>query len=231
MNAQSSRREAILVLRAGMACAAFAVAAGCVSSGVYPDAWAAKVEAGAAGCPTIDGEYVNEGEYFEKVDDDGLKRHTTTFGQLAACMECSIGEPAEGAGATAVTETYLTFRLQLVDDVLKISATAADGATHGYEQKIRKRCADSMMLIEAEWWSSLEEEEGQEMFGATLGMSVLMRGSWKLGRAEDGSLLVQQTAAGSLLVFYWPILPMSFKEWVRFPPVAPEPAQHSALAP
>lgn len=227
-------------MRAGAACAAVAFAAGCVSGGVYPNAWAEKQEVGSAGCPVIDGEYLNEGEYFEKVDDDGLVRHTMTFSDSFGCKECPGDElaPGESFGCmecfgdeqtpipevAAVTSPYERFSLRLVDKTLHIRATAADGSTRSFEETVRTSCRDSMMLVGAEWWSSLEEEEGQEMFGATLGMSILARGSLKLGRAEDGSLLVRQSATGSLLLFYWPILPMSFSEWVRFPPAATTPA-------
>jgi hypothetical protein len=214
-------------MRAGAACAVFVFAAGCVSGGVYPDTWAEKVEAGATGCPVIDGEFVNEGEYFEKVDADGLIRHTTTLGEIG-CLNCKAEKETARVTVAAVTNSYEKFRLRLVDETLHIQAIAADGSTLDVEQPIRKSCSKSMMLVEADWWSSLEDEDGQEMFGATLGMSMVARANWKLGRAEDGSLLVRASETGSLLVFYWPILPMSFSEWVRFPPAATTPAAEAA---
>lgn len=232
MNGRTIRRHSRLgpAVRAGTACVTLAFAAGCVSGGIYPDEWAKKVEVESTDCPVIDGEFVNEGEYFEKVDDDGLIRHTTTLGSLSGCFDCLAAEVPTGVTIAAVTDSYQKFRLQLVDETLYIQATAADGSTLALEQPIRKSCSDSLMLVEADWWSSLEEEDGWEMFGATLGMSMLARGSWKLGRAEDGSLLVRQSASGSLLLFYWPILPMSFSEWVRFPPAVPTPVAEE-LAP
>ena len=237
MNGQGIRRQpgARAAMRAGAACAALAFTAGCVSGGVYPDEWAEKVEVGSSDCPVIDGEFVNEGEYFEKVDDDGLIRHTTTLGEFG-CLSCQHEmEPAlemepDRVAITAVTDVYPKFRLRLGDETLHIQAIAADGSTLDIEQPVRKSCRDSMMLVEADWSSSLEDEDGWEMFGQTLGMSTLARSNWKLGRAEDGSLLVRASESGSLLVFYWPILPMSFSEWIRFPPAATTPAA-AALAP
>jgi hypothetical protein len=76
--------------------------------------------------------------------------------------------------------------------------------------------------VQADWWSSLEEEEGQEMFGYTL-MSMLARSSLKFGRATDGSLLVRQSMVGSLMVLEWPIFPMAESDWIRFPPATPRP--------
>jgi hypothetical protein len=229
MNGQTIRRwpRARAAIRTGAACAAFVFVAGCVSGGVYPDAWAEKAEAGSTGCPVVDGEFVNEGEFFEKVDDDGLIRHTTTLGEFG-CLKCQPDKESARVTVAAVTDSYEKFRLRLVDETLHIQAIAADGSTLDVEQPVRKRCRDSMMLVEADWWSSLEDEEGQEMFGATLGMSMVARRNWKLGRAADGSLLVRAGESGSLLVFYWPILPMSFSEWVRFPPAATTPAAEAA---
>lgn len=225
MNGPVTRRgmRAQAVMRAGAACAFLVLITGCVSGGIYPENWAKKIEIGSTDCPVIDGEFVNEGEYFEKVDDDGLIRHTTTLGSLSGCFDCFAAEVPTGVTVAAVTDTYPKFRLQLVEETLYIRATAADGSLLEVEQPVRKSCRDSMMLVEADWSSSLEDEDGWEMFGATLGMSTLARSSLKLGRAEDGSLLVRASESGSLLVFYWPILPMSFSEWVRFPPTAPTP--------
>ena len=75
---------------------------------------------------------------------------------------------------------------------------------------------------ESGWYSSLEDEGGWEMFGYTLGMSVLARGSSKFGRAADGSLLVRQSEVGSLMVLQWPVFPMANARWIRFPAAASE---------
>jgi hypothetical protein len=88
----------------------------------------------------------------------------------------------------------------------------------------------ALLQVEAGWWSSLQEEDGWETFGATFGMSLVSRASMKFGRAEDGSLLVRQSALSSLMVLQWPVLPMAEAAWIRFPAAAGSPPEGDVAA-
>ena len=208
--------------RIGAAALMLALLSGCVSTSVYPDHWAEQVEVERGTCPDINGEFVNEGEYFEKVGDGGVIRHTVSLGSLA-CADCTEDERAEAKSFTALTEAYGRFRLELADDTLRIIANTDDGLVYEYEQPVRTSCSGSLLKVESGWWSSLQEEGGWEVFGSTLGMSLLAHGSTKLGRATDGSLLVRQSMLASLMVLQWPVFPMAEADWIRFPAASPRP--------
>lgn len=200
---------------------------GCVSTATYPEHWATRLEVKGGACPVIDGEYLNEGEYFEDSGDGALVRQTVHLNAIV-CMHCSEGERTDADPVAPPADAYQRFRLELAHETLKITATTADGRTFSHEEPIRASCRDSLLLVDAGWWSSLQEDEGWELFGSTLGMSALARGSLKLGRSEDGSLLLRQSVVGSLLLFYWPILPMAATEWIRFPPATSSPEANGA---
>ena len=211
----------LAVCRVGVAALVLALLSGCVWTSMYPEHWAERVETQGGDCPDIDGEYLNQGEYFEDVADGGIARYTATLGSIA-CPGCSQQEFEEGSSFTPMTETYERFRLELEGEVLVMTAIAADGATWRHEVPVRTKCSGSLLEVESGWYSSLEDEGGWEMFGYTLGMSVLARGSSKFGRAADGSLLVRQSEVGSLMVLQWPVFPMANARWIRFPAAASE---------
>jgi len=205
----------------GAAALMLALLSGCVSTSLYPDHWAEPVEAKGGTCPDINGEFVNEGEYFEKVGDGGVIRHTVSLGSLA-CATCTDDERPVAGSLKSLTEVYSRFRLELADQTLAITATTGEGGLEfRQEQPVSGQCSDSLLKVQADWWSSLQEEGGWEVFGATLGMSMVARSSLKFGRAADGSLLVRQSLLGSLMVLQWPVLPMAQAEWIRFPAVSP----------
>jgi hypothetical protein len=207
--------------RIGAAALALALLSGCVSTSVYPDHWAEQVEAEGGTCPDLNGEFVNEGEYFEKVGDGGVIRHTVSLGALA-CATCTGDERPVAGSLKSLTEVYSRFRLELADQTLAITATTGDeGIEFRQEQPVSGQCSDSLLKVQADWWSSLQEEEGWEMFGYTLGMSLLARSSLKFGRAADGSLLVRQSLLSSLMVLEWPVFPMVGADWIRFPAASP----------
>ena len=211
------------IRRVGAAALMLALLSGCVSTSVYPDHWAEQVEAEGGTCPDINGEFVNEGEYFEKVGDGGVIRHTVSLGALA-CATCTDDERPVAGSLKSLTGVYSRFRLELADQTLAITATTGDeGIEFRQEQPVSGQCSDSLLKVQADWRSSLEEEAGWEMFGTTLGMSVLERSSLKFGRAADGSLLVRQSLLSSLMVMEWPVLPVAVAEWIRFPAASPRP--------
>ena len=108
------------------AAAVLGLLSGCVSTSVYPDHWAKQVDPARGECPDVDGEYLNEGEYFEKVGDGGIVRHTVTLGALA-CAACTESERQAEGTLASVTEAYPRFRVELADETLAI--TASTGTT------------------------------------------------------------------------------------------------------
>ena len=59
-----------------------------------------------------------------------------------------------------------------------------------------------------DWKHSIQEEGGAEALGMTMGMfHWFERTSWKLARAEDGSLLMRKSEGGSLMLYWFPVLP------------------------
>ena len=208
---------------AGAAALALALLSGCVSTSVYPDHWAEQVESEGGTCPDINGEYVNEGEYFEKVAAGGVIRGTVSLGSLA-CATCTDDERPVAGSLKSLNEVYSRFRLELADQTLTITATTGDGGIEfRQEQPVSGKCSDSLLKVQADWWSSLQEEQGWEMFGTTLGMSLLERSSLKFGRATDGSLLVRQSLLSSVMILEWPVFPMAEADWIRFPAASPRP--------
>ena len=218
-----------LLLRLLGGAAASVLCAGCVSTAEYPDHWAEQVEVESGACPDIDGEYLNEGEAFEEVDEGGIVRHTFALADLA-CAICTEAEVSALDSLASLTPAYERFRLRLADEILTITATTVDGVAFRREQPVRARCSGSLVLIESSWRSSLQTEQGWEMFGTTLGMSTLERTSLKLGRAEDGSLLVRPSLVASLMLLQWPILPVVVTDWVRFPVAIPRPGPGNSPA-
>jgi hypothetical protein len=194
--------------------------AGCVSTAYYPDHWAERAKSKGQACPDIDGEYLNEGESFDKVGDGGILRHTVSLGELS-CTACTDEERLGSESFTSFTPAYERFRLDLEDEVLTITATTADGVAYAHQRPVRSKCSGSMLQVEAGWLSSLEEEGGWEIFGSTFGMHILERASLTFGRAEDGSLLVRHSGVGSLMLLQWPILPVVSAAWIRFPAATP----------
>ena len=208
------------MFRTTIICVAACLASGCVSTGIYHDDWAGKAKLESDGCAGIDGEYRNEGETFQKVDG---RIEAQPVGLLKLLAQGYVAGDVPGDGTERIA-------LRLADKTLQVTTTSADGSTSVFERPVAS-CGDSMIVLDTEWTHSLEEEGGAEMLGMTMGMvHYFDRQSWKLGRAEDGSLLVRSNDSGSLMFYWWPVLPFSETDWFRFPAVEPSQAVVVAAA-
>jgi hypothetical protein len=210
------------MLRISAVFAICVLTSGCISTGVYPDSWADKSEVKSGDCPDIDGEYENEGESFSKARNNGLELHAFS---LADAFEVGFAANDEAMHANEKV------RLELVDMRLRVTAIGPDGSIRSNELPVL-RCRGSMMIMDANWTHSLQEEGGAELLGISFGMiHWFERTSWMLGRAEDGSLLMRTTSAGSLMFYWMSVLPGGESTWVRFPAVVPSSEQLAGVAP
>lgn len=197
-----------------------AIVAGVLASGcsaVYHDSWAKKADVKAGGCPNLEGEYRNEGEMFRKGDDGQLERHTVL---LADALNADFYHPF------LRTDPAEKFRLESVYKAIRVTTTFTDGSTQNFERPTAG-CSDSMLVLEAKWTGSLQEEP-------TIGSTVIgfyERSSTQLSRAQDGSLLVRFARRGSLHLFYVPVLPGGDSVWFRFPEVGMSTAEGVASPP
>lgn len=221
------------MIRISAVLACCVVTSGCVSIGPYPDQWAEKARVESGACPLIDGDYQNEGESFGKTR-RGSKRSTTSLVQVLAegfsmesdRMNPSIDGPqteqlAESPATEPLTDIppdpHEKVSLRLVGNTLKVTATGTDGSTASFERPVELECRDSMLLVESDWSTTLNDEE----MPTSVFLHMLEREAWKLGRAEDGSLLLHVSYAMSVMVLEWPIFPALASGWIRFSAVAP----------
>ena len=209
------------MFRIAITSVAACLASGCISTGIYHDDWAAKAKSESGACAGIDGAYRNVGETFQKID-----------GRIEGQPVNLLHLLTYGADSSAVpSEGNETIALKLADMTLHVTTTSADGSTSDFERPV-VNCGDSMVVLDKEWTHSLQEEGGAELMGVSLGMIHFFdRQSWKLGRAEDGSLLVRSNDSGSLMFYWWPVFPFSETSWFRFPAAEPSPAVAVAAAP
>ena len=205
---------------AALACCAFE--AGCTSYGVYSDSWAEKKTVKSGACPDLNGEYLALGETFNESHGQQTQSYPVELAMtLSEKVDYSI------PGAISLEKVGL----QLEGDVLRVTATLIDGGELRFERPVGG-CEDSMLVVDTDWHSSITEEESSVAFGTTLGMvHFFERISWRLARAEDGSLLMRKTEGGSLMLWWFPVLPGWDTVWIRFPPYVPTAKAASAPHP
>lgn len=197
---------------------AAALASGCVSTGIYPDEWAERTHVTGGGCPAVSGSYENVGEQFYRTAGHIARREIGLFDEL--------GEYAIGS----VAGEFASIRLDLVEGALKVTGIREDGSTAGFERPV-EGCSGSMVNVVTDWKHSVEEPGGAELLGMTLLMvHWFERTATKLARAADGSLLVRKSEAGSLMLYWMPVLPGGQSEWIRFPPATGAPARVARAA-
>lgn len=197
------------------ACAAFltcVLAGGCTSYGVYSDSWPEKASVESGQCPDIDGEYVSQGETINETDGQQYPGQPV---ELIAVLSEGIDYSIPGA------EYLEKVGVQVVDETLRVTATLNGGGELRFERPALD-CRDSMLVMGTDWKHSIQEEGGAEALGMTMGMfHWFERTSWKLARAEDGSLLMRKSEGGSLMLYWFPVLPGWETTWIRFPRFIP----------
>jgi hypothetical protein len=185
---------------------------------VYWESWAKQVLVESGACPVIDGDYQNAGERFLKAKHDTYERQNVSLAHLLNHWVSAQQPPADDRlGRTAFNpaeDAYQSVSLRLTEGTLHIRASRADGGTRAFDLPTRQQCRDSLLFLEKGWGDS----------GTMLYLSVVERSALWLGRAEDGSLLVRQSASGVGFVMYLPVSVDTEAFWFRFPPVAHTPA-------
>lgn len=203
---------------------AAAIATGCVSSAVYPETWAGRVQVESGACPVIDGEYRNVGELLTYASNDRLERTEVSLSEIfneaaydTPAQDLSSEQPIpQGDDRPGIPfpeqggQDYRTMRLRMAQESLSVEAVLADGSTRTFELPTRRKCRDSTLLLETDWSAET----------LSLLVSFVDRSTLALGRAEDGSLLVRAGSSGGLFIFQWPILVGGGAGWIRFPPAA-----------
>ena len=205
LHASANRRSLAVIL-------VCAFATGCVHRPVYGESWAKQVIVESGACPVIDGDYQNAGERFLKAKHHTYERQNVS---LAHLLDGWVSAKRIGRVAfNPAEDAYQSVSLRLAEGKLHIRASRADGSTRAFDLPTRQQCRDSILLLEKGWGDS----------GTMLYFSLVERSALGLGRAEDGSLLVRQSASGVGFVMWLPISVDTEAFWFRFPPVAPSPA-------
>jgi len=188
-----------------------AFAAGCIHRPVYWESWAKQVTVESGACPVIDGDYQDAGEVFLKAKHGTYERKDVSLAHLLS----------EWAGAKRIARfasdpdevVYQSVSLRLEEDKLHIREWRADGSPTAFDLPTRQQCRRSNLLLEKGWGDS----------GTMVYFSLVERSALGLGRAEDGSLLVHQSASGVGFFLFLPIWVDYEAFWLRFSPVMSSP--------
>jgi hypothetical protein len=189
------------------------LASGCVATdAVYPVDWAARVKLGSEQCPNLDGEYSNLGDMSlenEATFDGGSGYAVQPESISLADMLAAQAEGQEQLNFTrvdATTDDQQSVRLRVVGDTLQVLAIRTDGGTRSLELPLGDRCDGSMIDAGASWDGT-----------TTILASTVERSSMRLGRAEDGALLIRTKQASGYFLMYVPMYASRDERWIRFP--------------
>lgn len=170
------------------------VAPGCSSHGVYPVEWGGLSPAVGDSCPTLAGEFQNAGE--RAVPQGGSPQYSPP--NLSSYF---LADTATAARAKRVRLTGDA------DEALKVELFGENIALEPLilQRQEDYRCEDGWLLLESSRWMA-EQVSGFESL------------TYRLRKADDGSLVVQVRASGVGVIFVVPVAGSS-TEWHRFPPV------------
>lgn len=194
------------------------LALGCATSAVYENDWARQVKVETGACPDIDGEYQNAGDATLKVGWGKRKRQALSLAHfMNGGWSRDSHRDMERLGTTyynPALDWFRTVRLRRAGEELQVEAVHKDGGTTTFVLPTHRECRDSILPVETTMHAS--------PFSGTAA-----HGSYSLGRAEDGSLLVYVHVVDTFLLALWG----STDIWVRFPPAVPEPASGPVVVP
>jgi hypothetical protein len=196
------------MIRMTTALLAGCLAAGCISTdAVYPVTWAGRVKVDSKHCPAIDGEYSNVGDMSQEHD---LGAYSVTAGTVS--LADILAGQAEGqsrlnfTSVDATTDVHRSVNLRANGETLYVTARRHDGSSRTFELPIRESCDGSMINAGADW-------KGNTIILA----SEVDRSSMKLGRADDGALLIRTNQSMGWFVTYVPVFASNDARWIRFP--------------
>lgn len=198
------------MLRRSIVCFAGCMVAGCISfGGAYPFDWAERAEVEPGSCPAIDGEYADAGEMFHEAGDSYVKEEVSLTHMLAGWADPEHQRLEFTKPDAAGRDPYRSVSLQLSAKSLRFVATRAGGGKVARDLTVRRRCEESLVALEPDWGAS-----------TVLVVSIVDRSRIRLGRATDGSLLMNVKNSGGLFLMYMPMAAGSDERWIRFPAIA-----------
>jgi hypothetical protein len=109
------------------------------------------------------------------------------------------------------TDMHRSISLRADGETLYVTARRIDGSNRSFELPIGHRCDGSMIDAGAGW-------KGNTIILA----SEVDRSSMKLGRAEDGALLIRTRQSMGWFITYVPVFATQDERWIRFPLFKPE---------
>jgi hypothetical protein len=197
------------------------VVSGCIATdAVYPATWAGRVKLDANECPVIDGEYSNRGDMSlegEPMFEAAAQAYSVESGSISlADMLAGQAEGQERLNFTrvdATTDPHRSVKLHVDGATLHVLAMRADGSSRSFELPVGGRCDGSLIDAGASWDGA-----------TTILASSVDRSSMKLGRAEDGALLIRTKQSSGYFITYVPMFGTKDERWIRFVPFTPEPA-------
>ena len=202
------------MFRMSTACIACCLAVGCVSTdAVYPVTWAGRVKVDSKECPVIDGEYSNVGDLSQESE---LGSYSVVSGTVS--LADILAGQAEGQDrlnfttVDATTDLHRSVNLRVDGESLRVIARRHDGSSRSFELPVGRDCDGSMVDAGASWDGT-----------TTILASSVDRSSMKLGRAEDGALLVRTRQTSGYFITYVPIFGTQDERWIRFPVFTPKP--------
>jgi len=190
------------------------IASGCIATdAVYPAAWASRVKLDSRECPSLDGEYSNQGDVSLE-NDTTFNAYGTAYTVESGSISLAdmLAGQAEGQEAPnfsrvdAATDNHRSVRLHADGGTLHILAQRSDGSSRSFELPIGDDCEGSMVDAGALW------------DGTTIVMaSTVDRSRMKLGRSEDGALLIRTKQSSGYFFLYIPMFGTQDERWIRFP--------------
>ncbi len=199
------------MVRISVACIACCLAGCMTTDAVYPVTWAGRVKLESEQCPNIDGEYGNLGDLSKESD---IGTYTVEPASISlAHILAGRAENQERLNFTrgdATTDEHRSIHLSVADDTLQVIAKRTDGTVRTFQMPVERKCSASMIDAGAAWNGS-----------TTLLASEVDRSSMKLGRAEDGALLMRTNQSIGFFVTYIPVFGMKDQRWIRFPVFTP----------
>jgi hypothetical protein len=195
--------------------------AGCVSThAVYPVTWAGREKLDSGQCPNIDGEYSNLGDLSQESD---FGSYSVVPGSVSlAHLLSSRAEDVERLNFTSVdatTDEHTSVSLRVADGSLHVIAKHTDGSQRAFDMPLGDECSGSMIDAGSGWDGT-----------TTILASSVDRSSMKLGRAEDGSLLLRTNQSMGWFITYVPVFGTTESRWIRFPAFRPEPESPGSVA-
>ena len=208
------------MLRISTACFACCLAGCMATDAVYPVTWASRVKLESQQCPDIDGEYRNLGDLSKESD---IGTYTVEPASISlAHILAGRAENEERLNFTqgdATTDAHRSVHLSVADDTLQVIVKRTDGTVRTLQMPVERECSASMIDAGAAWDGT-----------TTLLASEVDRSSMKLGRSEDGALLMRTNQSIGYFITYIPIFGTKDQRWIRFPLFTPEAESPESVA-